>query len=300
MAEFRRTTFGGLRAVELRTRSLRLVAVVSGGPRLAFLGRPKGDNLLLWEPGRHGRGKWDLMGGHRLWTTRPGADEAEETYVADNAPCRVELDRGGCTLTAAPEPSSATRRGMRLRVPAPDRIEIEHFIRNEGAMLWSGGLWGLTCTVPGEGGRYTIPLGDGSGWDTAGMVVFRRWGGGHGTGGFEDTQFRLTEDALVLEPGGRENKRMIRADPGVIAMHAPRLGLVFAKRAAYAPSLAAGYPMGTNLALYVGPRNFMVEMETMGPAATLKPGEELTHTETWVLRPGRGLPTTAALQALFA
>ncbi len=48
MPALRHLTFQGDKAVELRTRALRLVAVTSRGPRLAFLGRPDGDNLLYW------------------------------------------------------------------------------------------------------------------------------------------------------------------------------------------------------------------------------------------------------------
>ncbi|MBI2497049.1 MAG: hypothetical protein HYV75_03710, partial [Opitutae bacterium] len=163
--------------------------------------------------------------------------------------------------------------------------------------LWSGGLWALTCTVPSARATYTLPLGDGSAWDYATMVTFRTWGGGHGGLGFEDPQFKLTDDALVLRPSGRENKRMIKADPGVIALHDPAQKLLFAIKAAYAPE--GNYPLGTNLALYVGPKNFMVEMETMGPAATLKPGQVLKHRETWLLAKAKTAPTAKALRALF-
>ncbi len=40
-----------LDAIELRTPALRVVALTAKGPRLAFWGRPGGDNLLLWKPG---------------------------------------------------------------------------------------------------------------------------------------------------------------------------------------------------------------------------------------------------------
>ena len=95
----KRIKFGGLAAIELRTAKLRLVALTAKGPRLAFWGRPGGDNLLLWAPGKYRRGPWDLMGGHRLWVSRPGADEAEETYAADNRPCTVEVFANGFTVT---------------------------------------------------------------------------------------------------------------------------------------------------------------------------------------------------------
>lgn len=293
-----RIKFQGFEAVELLTPALRLVALTAMGPRVAFLGPPGGDNLLMWTPGKYRRGKWDLMGGHRLWVARPGADEAEETYAADNQPCHFDMHPDGFTITAPVDPVHKTRRGVRVGLVAPDRVELEHFVRNESDMLWSGGLWTLTCTLPGRKTTYTVPLGDGSAWDYATVVAFRTWGGGHGGVGFQDPQFKFTDDAMVLHPSGRENKRMLKADAGIIALHDPGRRLLFAKQTAYQPD--ASYPLGTNLALYVGPKNFMVEMEAMGPTVTLKPGQSLAFRETWVLRESRGVPTAKALRAMFA
>ncbi len=293
----KRIKFQGFEAVELRTPALRLVALRSMGPRIAFVGQPGGDNLLLWTPGKYRRGEWDLMGGHRLWLARPGADEAEETYAADNQPCHLDTHPDGFTLTAPVDPVYRTRRGVRVTVLAPDRVALDHFVRNESDMLWSGGLWGLTCTVPAKGATYTVPLGDGSSWDYATIISFRVWGGGYGGVGFDDPQFGFTDDAMIISPSGRENKRMLKADAGIIGMHDPVRRLLFAKHSVYQPN--ANYPLGTNLAFYVGPKNFMVEMETMGPTATLKPGQSLSHRETWVLAAAKTAPTTKALRALF-
>ncbi len=292
-----RIQFEGLDAVELRTRDLRLVALTAKGPRIAFWGRPGGDNLLLWAPGKYRRGAWDLMGGHRLWAARPGADEAEETYATDNEPCAVKVSANGFTVTGALDPAQKTRRGFTVTATADGRITLDHFLRNESDMLWSGGLWGLTCTAPSARTTYTVPLGDGSSWDYATIVSFRTWGGGHGGVGFEDPQFKFTKDAMVLKPSGRENKRMLKADVGIIAWHDPAQKLLFAKHAAYAPE--GNYPLGTNLALYVGPKNFMVEMETMGASATLKPGQTLHHRETWLLTTAKSAPTAKALRRWF-
>lgn len=293
----RRIKFGGLAAMEIRTAELRLVVITAKGPRIAVLTRLDGPNLLLWAPGKYRRGQWDLMGGHRLWVARPGADEAEETYSPDNQPCTVETFAKGFTVTAAIDPVLRTQRGMKFTVLAPDRIEIEHFVINHSDMLWSGGLWGLTCSLPMAGTTYHMPLGDGSSWDYATMVAFRTWGGGHGGVGFGDDQFKLTDDSLEVHPAGRENKRMVKADPGILAMHDPVRKVLFAIGTTYQPD--GNYPLGTNLAFYVGPKNFMVEMETMSPFTTLKPQQTLKHTETWVLRAAKAVPSAKALKALF-
>jgi len=87
-------------------------------------------------------------------------------------------------------------------------------------------------------------------------------GGGH-TGAYDDPQIRFSNDLLVVEPNGIENKRMLRARPGIIAMCDPARGVTFAKKTEYVEG--ASYPLGANLAFYIAPGNFMVEMETMGP-----------------------------------
>ncbi len=293
----KRVKFGGLAAIEVRTAELRLIAITSKGPRIALLSRPDGPNLLLWNPGKYRRGKWDLMGGHRLWLSRPGADEAEETYAADNLTCESEVRADSFTIRAAVDPVLLTQRGFTVRVPAADRVEIEHFVINHSAMLWSGGLWAITSTMPLGGTSYTVPLGDGSSWDYATVIAIRTWGHSQGTKVFNDPQFGFTDDSFYLHPAGRESKRMLKADPGVIGMHDPVQKLVFAKHAAYDPQ--ANYPLGTNLALYTGHNSFMAEMESMGPFATVKPGHSLKHTETWVLRDAPAAPTATELKALF-
>ncbi|MDB6113308.1 MAG: hypothetical protein JWQ83_2197 [Lacunisphaera sp.] len=293
----KRIIFDGLDAIELRTASVRLVAITVKGPRIAFWGRPGGRNLLLWAPGKYRRGAWDMMGGHRLWAARPGADEAEETYAADNGPCTVKISARGFTVIGAPDPALNIRRGFTVTMLADGRIALDHFLRNDSDMLWSGGLWAITCTVPSARSTYLLPLGDGSAWDYATIVAFHTWGGGHGGKGFDDPQFKFTREALVLRPSGRENKRMLKADAGIMALHDPAQKLLFAKHSAYDP--AGNYPLGTNLALYIGPKNFMVEMETMGPAVTLKPGQTLKHRETWLLAAAKSAPTAKELRQLF-
>ncbi len=278
-----KTTIEGVQAVELTTPALRLAAVTEFGPRIAFLGKPDGNNLLMWAPGQYTRKGWDLRGGHRVWVARPKADESEETYACDNFPCEVELLDNGFCVTGAENPINATRRGIRITMRNDYTVDVDNFLINAGDMLYSAAVWAITCTVPTEGCRYAVPVGDGSSWDAFNMVCFREWAG-HGQGGFGDDQFRLTEDLFLLEPRGIENKRMVQSHAGIVAMSDPVNDVTFAKKAGYDP--VRSYPLNTNIALYVGPDNFMVEMETMGPETPMKPGDELHHVETWVLRDG--------------
>ena len=297
-------TFEGLKGLELRTAKARMVVVTEVGPRIAFFGAPGGSNLFFWDAAQtHRRGRWQLRGGHRVWTTRPGADEAEETYAEDNAACEVQTSSRAVRVTGTEHPTSRLRKSLEVRPLGDDTFAVEHRVTNASDLLWAGGLWGLSCTLPGSSTRYGIPLGDDSEWDAFSVVIPKRWAGHRSR--VNDPQLQFTEDWLEIEPQGEECKRMIQAPHGLIGMSDPDAGLAFIKRAAYEP--AARYPLNTNLAFYVGPQNFMVEMETMGPEVTLKPGASLLHTEIWALRPpvawsalGRGPKWRRLLQSIPA
>lgn len=271
----REVTFDGHRALEL-TAEARMTVVTSIGPRIAFFGRD--ENLLYWDHAReHRAGEWRLYGGHRLWTTRPGADESAEVQAPDNDECVIE--RSSDSLRVSTKPTAlGIERSLSIRVDGARWI-VEHVLRNAGNMLWSGGAWSLTCTLPRAGTVYRIPLGGGpSTWDVTTVVIPQRWGGTH-TSRLNDPQITFTEDAMEIRPDRDESKRMVLAPHGMMEMNDAR-GL-FRKVTAFDPN--GKYPLGTNLAVYVGPNRFMVEMESMSPLRTLAPGSSLSHVEVWTL-----------------
>lgn len=281
---WRETVFDGHAALELMTGGLRLVVVTGIGPRIASLSLPDGENLLYWdEDGSKVRGNWALRGGHRVWCAGPLADEREDTYGPDNEPCRVEEQDGTLTVTGAVDPQNMTQRGLSIEVVDEQTVLVDHFVTNTGEMLYAAGIWALTCTLPTDSTRYFVPLGDDSRWDYTQITSFRTWGG-H-SAGHDDDQFAVTEDLFVVSPKGRENKRMIMAQRGFQAMTDPARGVTFCKHTAFDSARGLQYPLGTNIAFYVGPENFMVEMESMGPAATLLPDQTAHHCERWRLLP---------------
>jgi len=302
----RAITHAGLAGIELTTPALRLIAVHGAGPRLAWFGASAGDNLLLWDdqqPLKYVRQvsgfakPWSLRGGHRVWTARFGADEDEQTYANDDAAGTGTVSPDGFTVTGALCRETFSRRSISVRILRDDRLEVINRIINEGDMLLGCGLWALTCTKPNADTRYVIPLGDGSSWDTATITTFRTWAG-HGTGSFREEQFETTDDAYVLTPRGRETKRMVGTPAGSIAMIDPARNLTFAISTTWEPR--ATYPANANIAMYVGPANFMVEMETMGPHAVLKAGQSLEHRQEWTLAKGTIPLTGAAVRGLTA
>lgn len=278
--------FDGMAAVEIVTSKARLVAITAMGPRIAFFGTRSGTrdgrNLLFWDyPRKYSRGIWSLMGGHRVWSTRPQADEPEESYADDNGPCKLRILKNGIDLQGAVHPVFRIRKSIGIKVLSDDTLVVENRITNESDMIWSGGVWALTCTLPKATTSYGIPLGREGAWDLFSVVIPRRWGGGQNSL-VNDPALRYTEDCLVVRPKGRISKRMVQAPQGVIGMTDPAGKISFIKRTAYEEG--GRYPWNCNVAYYAGKKNFMVEMETMGQDQSVLPGATIVTRETWMLR----------------
>lgn len=274
------TKFLQHQALQINTKFLKLIVIIDCGPRIAFFGKNNGENLLFWDTENRKRDNWKLRGGHRVWVARPSADEAEETYFADNNPCTVTNTTDTITILGAVDPVIKTQRGIKITALTDNKIAVDNIIINKSNMLYSGSVWALTCTNPNPKRQYAIPLGDDSSWDCFRMVYFRRWGGAS-TSQVNDPQITLTQDLLLINPQGIETKRMIEAPQGIIAMDVPDQNTMFIKKVGYESS--GKHPLGCNLAFYIGTGNFMVEMETMSSEKILKPNESAIWRETWTL-----------------
>jgi hypothetical protein len=272
--------FDGLPAIEINTSKIRMVVVTGMGPRIAYLGRINGNNLFYWKNNDLGREGWRLAGGHRVWVTRPGADESEDAYADDNQPCDVTIHPDSVTVENPAHSRLKTSRGITIREVDEQTFEVAAFIRNHGPMLYSGGVWSPTCIDPSEGKQFAVPLGDRRlSWDVIKLVIPRTFAG-H-TSLVDDKQITFSEDLMIVCPDGIETKRMVMAPRGIIAMTWPKEQLSFIKRSIYNPR--GQYPLGCNLAIYIGPDNYMVEMETYGEEQTVLPGSVIVNAETWKL-----------------
>jgi hypothetical protein len=278
----RKTEFDGMEAVEILTSKARLIAVTSMGPRIAHFGTRNGGNLLFWDFERkYHRKDWRLMGGHRVWATRPLGDEAEETYAEDNGACSVKLSARGVEIKGAVHPVFGTRKSIGIKVMEDDTFRIDNRITNESEMIWSGGVWGLTCTMIKPRTRYGIPLGREGAWDIFLIGYPKRWGGEQHAS-VVDPAVRLTEHCMIVQPKGAISKRMVMAPQGMIGMTDPVEKISFIKHTPYVDG--ANYPMGCNLAFYAGKKNFMLEMENMGHNQSVLPGATIASQDTWMLR----------------
>ena len=119
--KYQKTNFNGKEAIEIKTSKVKMIIITECGPRIAFWGSINGDNLLFWDTEDLGRNDCKLMGGHRVWPTRPDADESEDAYRPDNDPCTVETVNGFVTVKGGLDPLLKIRRGFTIKIVDDDR-----------------------------------------------------------------------------------------------------------------------------------------------------------------------------------
>ena len=275
-----KTVFDGLEGYSIESGNWKLVVISECGPRIAFLGEKNGENLLYWDRKGVIRGEYHLMGGHRVWISRPMADESEDTYLSDNAPCDVKIDGNSITVTSPAHPVHQLERGMRIEAAEEGCFRVTNFVKNAGGLIYSGGVWSPTCIVP-DGRVLRIPLGeDDTTWDIVKVIIPRVFAGN--TIRLDDPQVTFEGNDMVVRPQGMVCKRCMAAPKGTIEMTWPEKGITFTKTVPY--QRFGNYPLdGCNLAVFVGQDNWMAEMESFAPEQPIIPGETVEHTETWRL-----------------
>ncbi|MDP3447340.1 MAG: hypothetical protein Q8S22_04680 [Eubacteriales bacterium] len=268
--------FDGFDALEISTSALKAILVYEVGPRIAFFGKADGPNLLYWDKDGPSRNGWKLFGGHRVWLTRPMADESEDTYLPDNSCCSIELTETKAIAIAKPDSYTHLERGMEVEIISENQIRVRNFVKNSGDLIYSGGVWSPTCVDP-DGKQIVIPLGvDDTSWDIVRIVIPRVFAGNHTV--LEDDQAAFEGNDLVITPKGRTLKRCCCAPKGKVLLKCD--GYTFEKYTPY--NKLFQYPFeGCNVACFVGMNNFMAEMESFGGESEVIPGEVIENIEYW-------------------
>ena len=279
--KWEKTVFDGLEGYAIQSGNWELIVITECGPRIAFLGEKGGENLLYWDKTGVIRGEYHLMGGHRVWISRPMADESEDTYLSDNAECDVKIEGNTITVTSPAHAVHQLERGMKIEADEQEGcFRVTNFVKNCGGLIYSGGVWSPTCIVP-DGRVLRIPLGeDDTTWDIVKVIIPRVFAGN--TIRLDDPQVTFEGNDMVVRPQGMVCKRCMAAPKGTIEMTWPEKGISFTKTVPY--QRFGNYPLdGCNLAVFVGADNWMAEMESFAPEQPIIPGETVEHTETWRL-----------------
>ena len=270
--------YNGWRAIRLANREVELVVTRDVGPRIlrfGFHGGPNAFAEVAGQQGGRGEPEWMIRGGHRLWV----APEAKPwSYELDNEPYEAaEAIAGGLRTRQAAGPLTGIAKQMDIRLdPERNIVSIVHTLANHGARPVRCSVW--TPTVMGPGGQAIIPL-PAKVPHTECLVPTQNWSLWSYTV-LDDPRLSLGRDYVVVrqEAGRGPNKIGLMHREGWAAYQ--RENLLFVK---YFDCVAdAEYPDGNvNFECYTDAA--ILEIESLGPLATLQEGESISRTEVWKL-----------------
>jgi hypothetical protein len=254
-------------------------------PQVARIMRygPVGGGNLLWvndettpaalgdggEPPRVGG--WINYGGYKLWPAPQKDWGWPPPAELDAGPCTVEvLGDGAICLTGSPGPKEGVRFDRIIRLAATgSRLDIDQVMVNvsqDRTVTWA--IWDVT-QVPGQGVAFA-PLGQEAEYRVE-------------TKAEPGDAMRAVQGMLRLEPAAEAYKAFISGPPGWLGCICE--GWLFVK--AFDIDEAPVPEPETAREIWVGPTGYM-ELEIVGPAVTLRPGESTRLAQTWEVFPMGG------------
>jgi hypothetical protein len=256
---------------------MELVSTLDVGPRIIACRTPGGENVFKTfdnQLGGSGEGDWMIRGGHRLWIA---PEHRTRTYHLDNHPPTLVPDTPEDTVVAE---SLQTDGGNILKTltisldPERPRATVRHTAKNVDSRPLEFATWGLSVMRPG--GLAIIPqppLGEHPRdlLPNRSMVLWPYTD-------LSDPRLHFGRSFITL----RQQDDLPPTKLG-LALHTGWTAYVvddsiFIKTVEILED--ASYPDGgCNFEAFTNTE--MLELETLGPLATLEPGEETGHVEHW-------------------
>jgi len=286
--------FAGYDCVKLENGAVALWITRSVGPRIIGLALAGGENLFAELPGETadcpGHGVFSFRGGHRLWYA---PEDPRRTYLPDDVPVTITNTDIGVLVTQPVEEQTGIQKSLAITLPGQDaRVVVDHSLHNLSGEPVELAPWAITQFRPG--GVALLPQATGPA-DAYGLLPNRHialWpytqiNSPHITWGDRYLFVEATMQAGALKIGF----------PNPTGWLGYALGdTLFVKHAASRPD-AAYFDRGSSSECYCNPR--FLELETLGPRASLAPGGSLGHRETWTVYAGAALrPDEATVLAL--
>ena len=277
--------FEGYVCSTLENESLKIWITREVGPRVIGLSLMGGDSLLAVLPDAkivlEGSQDFSLRGGHRLWYA---PENPETTYIADDHPVEISEIEDGVELEQVVDLKTGIQKSW--KVILDDRkamLRIVHKLTNQGEHLFMLAPWAITQLKPG--GTAVLPLqldrADEYGLLPNRQIVFWPYTK------LNSPYLHLNDKSIIVEANISQGALKVGA-PNPIGWLAYELGgYLFVKEAEY--QAGSHYlDRGASSQIYCDPG--VIELETLGPAVELAPGESVEHEETWRIYPEGSWP----------
>jgi len=233
-------------------------------------------------------GDFHFLGGHRLWHA---PESMPRTYIPDTPVTITEL-HDEVILHAHTEPGTGIRKRIEIRL-APDQpsLTLTHTLTNDG--LWAVELAPWAITQFRLGGTVVLPMPVGN-TDEAGLLhnrQFSLWPYAR----FNDPRLKLDDEFILFKADALLPPFKI----GYLSTHGWMAywleGTLFRKT--FETQTEATYPDNNcNAEMYCN--HLFVELESLAPLHILKPGDSISHVETWDIFDGLGVLPENIQQAL--
>ena len=267
------------------------------GPRVMRYGFVGGQNFFKEfdaQMGKSGEAEWQPRGGHRVWIA---PEDPVRSYAPDNDAVDIAIDSGVLTATQPVEPLTGLEKQITVKMEAAGTaVEVIHRIKNADVSSCDIAPWVLTMMAQGGAGIHGFPPRGTHPEMLAPANPLVMWAFTN----LADPRWRVLQKYLVLL---QDPKNSVPQKLGSFNCHTWGCyllnGEVFMKQTraeadpALYPDLGCSFETFTNA-------DFL-ELETLGPLATLRPGDSVTHTERWSLHRGITVAewTDAALDSVI-
>lgn len=272
----RRTTgdYHGHPTYRLDSPHLWLEALASSGPRIVRLGTAGSDRNLLAETPDDGwdtpLGRYELFGGHRLWFA---PEDPNLVAVPNSTGLRLTENERGIELEGPPEPATGLVRAITIELDADTpAIELCHRLVNHGSRPIALAPWSIT-QLP-LGGTAILPqpqVGDGPLVNPDRLLVLWPYSS------WDDSRLVLSDDEVRVR-GFAGDRLKIGTFVQAGRVSYSRDGATLVSR--FTPQRGTAHAdLGSNVEVFVGDR--YIEVEVLGPLATLDPGDGVDLALRW-------------------
>lgn len=260
--------------VRLANGEMELIVTQDVGPRIIRFGFIGGPNLfgeIRGQLGKNGEREWQIRGGHRLWVA---PESKKRSCEPDNRPISIRDIPGGIQTFQKAGPLGIEKSMKITLAPRGTAVKITHTLTNRNRTPFDLSVWSLTV-MPRRGVAiiplpakisHTKRLTHNQNWSLWGYTDFSdpRW-----TLGSRYLQFRQ-------DPARSANKLGIAQREGWAAYWLDKT--LFVKK--FKRIEGAAYPDGdVNFETFAN--EDILELESLGPMVTLKPGGSAQHEEIW-------------------